>query len=139
MRAFQLAMCVAAVFAIAGCATSSVLDADAKDVPADRLHAFQTQSLDRSVRITITRDSGYLGAACNLGVKIDGKLAAGIGASEQAKFFVDPGTHSIVLTAYGHGICRNFSDKGLETTVSVGRDRRYRISTDNSGANISPD
>ncbi|KDR37821.1 hypothetical protein [Caballeronia glathei] len=118
---------VAATTLLSACASSPVLDADAKGVPPSRMLAFQTHTSPRQVRVIIIRDSAFFGSACDLGVKIDGTLAGALGSSERAIFWVEPGDHVLTLSAYSGGLCWTPASKGTETHIKPGQDRRYRI------------
>jgi hypothetical protein len=121
LSALVLSACLAA------CASSPVPDKDTTPVPSDRVFAPQAKSSDDQVKITVTRDSAFVGAGCDVGLKLDGKLVAALGTSEQISFYISPGPHTLVITGYGHGLCTNFADKGIETFVRANEPRRYRI------------
>ena len=133
---FKIACICVAV--LSGCATDRVADSDAAPVPQNRLFAFQVQSENNGQAI-VTRDSGFTGSGCNVGLKIDGSLSAAFGTSEQARFDVPAGTHVFALTAYGHGLCRNMADRSIETVISRSQVKRYRISSSGTEFSINPE
>jgi hypothetical protein len=122
---YVAAACI--IGALCGCASSPVADKDALPVPPDRIFAIPARQTADQVQITVTRDSGLVAGGCNIGLMVDGSLAAALGTSEQISFFLSPGSHVLTLTAYGHGLCRDLADIGLETVLRPHEPRRYRI------------
>jgi len=74
--------------------------------PADRLLAFQEQ-IDGYAHMVVTRDKGFVGSGCYIGVVIAGKLAARLGPSETADFYVPADTTDMaaVPDPKGRGLC----------------------------------
>jgi len=94
---------------LSGCgsiATNHVSEADAKRVPAERLLALQ-QPGDNLVRFSVTRESGFQGGGCYVGLEIDRMLVARFDTSEIAWFHVSPGPHEFAVTRdpQGRGLC----------------------------------
>lgn len=134
-----LATTCAAVLGLLGCASSPVSDSEALAVPAERIEAFKTPREGATSTIIVTRDGGLQARGCNIGVKIDGIMAAGIGAAEQVRLFVEPGTHVLSITPYGRGLYAHAAvDQAIETTTKPDQARRYRITYD-AAFNIRPE
>jgi hypothetical protein len=123
----SLMLCV-----LSGCATSEVSVETAKQVPDDRF--FIKNNIDGNAVITIIRDSGFLGSACNINVFIDEELAATLDVSEKATFNVNAGEIFLGLQLTGNGLCINSSLRQLETSIKKGQHKTYRIALDPSGS-----
>jgi hypothetical protein len=93
MRLFLVA---AAVILGVGCATTPVPSSDATPVPPERIRApeFARSEAGRAL-LVVTRDKGLRASACTIGVHIDGTLVVDLRPSEQARLFVDEGTHLV--------------------------------------------
>ncbi|MCU7998096.1 MULTISPECIES: hypothetical protein [unclassified Shewanella] len=119
-----------ALFMLGGCATSAVNIDIAKEVPEERLFVKNT---DGNATITIIRDSGLLGSACNINVFINEDLAATLGTSEKAVFKVKAGDLYLGAQFSGNGLCVNSSIRNLETSIKQGQHKTYRVYSDPSG------
>ncbi|QSI76821.1 hypothetical protein [Niveibacterium microcysteis] len=123
------------VIALSGCAgtfsTNPVQVRSAKPVPAERLLAFQ-EVVDGTVKVTVTRDSGFLASGCFVGLALNGELAARFDPEESAVFYVKPGvaTMSAIPDPQGRGLCGAGGwDPVIEqNTVEPGRPNLFRIS-----------
>jgi hypothetical protein len=118
-----------AVFLV-GCATSPIPAEKAARVPSERVFKFQSKSASESGSILVTRDTGFMGAGCFLGLYIDGVLAAKFDPGESASFFVPVGERLVgVGGASGAGLCALGDGKMRETTAVFrgGEVKRYRI------------
>lgn len=140
MKNLYLAACF---LGLAGCVmpTKQPASSEIRQVPTDRLLAFQEQSATMG-GIVITRDVGMVGGACFLGVLIDGTLAGKLDTGERASFYLPPGPHLIAPTWIdGRGLCGAFySEKSAsarrrttEITTSSGGRKNYRIHTNTDG------
>ena len=78
------------------CATSPVSPENARNVPADRI--YQTDLLvsegSRTIPVTITRDTAFVGSAVNYILKIDGKRVAAFATGETLKIYLESGEYS---------------------------------------------
>ncbi|MGI2095497.1 hypothetical protein [Shewanella glacialipiscicola] len=119
------------LFMLAGCATSAVQINAAKQVPEDRL--FIKDNTDGNAVITIIRDSGLLGSACNINVFINDELAATLDVSEKATFNVKAGEIYLGAQFSGNGLCINSSIRNLETSIKQAQHKTYRVYSDPSG------
>ena len=121
-----------ALLALAGCATSPLPAEDADLVPGARLYSFQRAS-DGGAGLTVTRDTGFTGSACNAKLFINGRLAAEIGTGETASFHVPSGDLIVGVQSCASGL------KEREGVLKDGQNKRYRISIDSSmSLDISP-
>ncbi len=122
---------------LGGCATTPVSMSAAKQVPADRLLAFQVATGDKTATVTVIRDEGFIGSGCYNAVHINGVLAARLDVAEFARFYVEPG--EIVLRAgrdpQGAGSCGFASDNWTqrETLLKPGEQKFFRVSIDVNG------
>lgn len=99
-----------------GCTSPVSLD-EATPVPKNRLFLYQdavTQS-----QLFITRDKGFYGAACNINLYIDGKLAAKFATSEKAYFYIESGEHILGVSS----ACGSTID---ETPIILKPSEQYR-------------
>jgi len=99
-------------------------------VPAERLLAYQDKKAGY-LPLIVTRDEGYLGSACYIGLEVNGTLAARLDLSETATFYAPPGelTLSAVGDSAGSGLCFLSWQKVIEHyTLQPGEPNLYRIS-----------
>lgn len=131
-----------AFIAMAGCTTSQVPADKAMLVPADRVLAFASKPDAPHGTIIVTRDTGFIGGACYVGILIDGKFSARIDTGEVVSLYVPTGEHLVGLAkdersggACGWGELR----KEQSTVLSEGQVKRFRIGGDtNVGLDIRP-
>jgi hypothetical protein len=125
---------------LAACATHPPRPGEIRPVPADRTIAFQAPS-DGDATIVVTRDKGFAGSGCYLGVFIDAKESARLGTGERATFHVPNGHHVVGTWPSGAALCsyRNGKDR-IETdgSVKAGEVRKYRIQMGNGGLTLTP-
>jgi len=118
------------LFMLVGCATSAVNIDIAKEVPDERLFIKNTEG---NATITIIRDSGLLGSACNINVFINDELAATLDVSEKATFNVKEGEIYLGAQFSGNGLCINTSIRNLETSIKQAQHKTFRVYSDPSG------
>ena len=118
------------LFMLCGCATSAVNIDIAKEVPDERLFVKNTEG---NATITIIRDSGLLGSACNINVFINDELAATLDVSEKATFNVKAGEIYLGAQFSGNGLCINTSIRNLETSIKQAQHKTFRVYSDPSG------
>lgn len=122
---------------LGGCATTPVSMSAAKQVPTDRLLAFQVATGDKTATVTVIRDEGFIGSACYYTVHLNKILAARLDVAEFARFYVEPG--EIVLRAgrdsQGGGLCSVQLDNWTqrETLLKPGEQKFFRLSIDANG------
>ena len=116
---------------LAGCASSPVPHSETILVPSSRVLAPELLSERQgAAKITIKRDSGFIGSACTYRVFIDGRPVAQLRTGERVDFFVDPGQH--ILGTYGEGFCGGGTAE-VETSVGAGQWKSYRIASGQDG------
>ncbi|WP_315136859.1 hypothetical protein [Achromobacter marplatensis] len=76
---------------LAGCSTTPVSADKAAPVPPERLYAFQTPPAGDFGTAVVTRDSGFVGSACYVVLKINGTKAAAFGTAETATLYMPAG------------------------------------------------
>ncbi|WP_126965782.1 hypothetical protein [Xanthomonas arboricola] len=115
-------------------------------VPSERLFDFGAQAAPTG-SIAVTRDVGLVGAACYLGLYVDGKPAAHFETGERAVIGLSVGRHVITSRSVGgRGLCGANSEErqvarshSIEIFVEAGQMRSYRIHTRLEGeATIEP-
>lgn len=91
---------------------------------------YSTATTDSGL-ITVTRDSGIVGAACAAKLSIDNKVVANLKPSDSVKLNVPSGRHILSFDTRG-GLCPSVSD-AVEVTLNKGDDKKYRIRADTNG------
>lgn len=127
-----------AVALLAGCASSAIPVNQAEPVPRDELYAFQSKPAGESGKVTVVRDSGAVGAGCDIVVYVDGRKAAKIGTGQRASFYLPAGTPSLGVGLAGSGLCVGAAIRTISATVQAGKESLYRISGDTTGFYIGP-
>lgn len=117
--------------AFAGCATKPVSYTEAEPVPSSRVLAPELlRARPDAARITVKRDSGFMGSACAFRVFVDGRPVVELRSSERVDIYVDPGQH--ILGTYATGICGGGTAE-VEATVGAGQWKSYRIASGQEG------
>jgi len=127
------------MFCANGCASIPVPISEAKQVPPDRILAFQTPTSDKNAVLTMIRDQGMPGSGCYYAVSINGILAARLAPTEFARLYTEPGE---ILIRYGRdpqgkGLCGSF--EGIdnwtqrETFLKPGEQKSFRLTIDGEG------
>lgn len=122
---------------VSGCATSPPSLSDVRQVPRDRLLAYQDKTEKTTASITVIRDSGFIGGGCFYALSIDGRLAARLDTAEMAKFYVEPGELLLKSSSdpEGKGLCGAFPDEFTqrETILRPNEIKTFRLSIDANG------
>lgn len=128
-----------ALLVLAGCATSPVPIAKARSAPADRVLAYQSEQVE-SGKITVVRDSGFLGAGCYATIFLNGERVAKIDTEEKATFILPPGEWVIGAALEGSGLCgANEKRTEAETTLKQGQVKSFRVfSSPDAGLDVRP-
>lgn len=120
--------------------TNPVSSTVADQVPFDRILSYQEKT-PNSFLITVTRDEGFMGSGCFLGLEIEGVLAGRFGREETATFSVPTSTPRIrvIPDPLGGGLCalatwnpveENYQLKATQDNyfrISLGGSRRPRL------------
>lgn len=113
---------------LAACSTSPVSELNARPAQPDHVFAYQTASGAHG-DITITRDSGMMGAGCLLSVFVNGTEAAKLGTSEKVTLQLAPGRWNLG-TGYTATICGGASSRrAVQVVVEAGDHLHYRLAT----------
>lgn len=123
---------------LAGCTTSAISVQQAEPVPSDELYAYQSRSSSSSGALTVVRDSGALGAGCDIVVYVDGRKSAKVGPGQRATFYLPPGHPNLGIGLAGSGLCGGMAVRSITGSVEAGKETVYRISGDMSGVYIGP-
>lgn len=119
-----------AIVLISGCATTPISSEQADPVPGDRQVRYRSPA-PNTVPITITRDSGFISAACATKVFVNGELAAYVRAGERVTLNIPAG--EVIIGAQPDGICAG----GLVETQAIlqpARHIQFRIGYDHNGS-----
>jgi hypothetical protein len=129
-----------AVLGLAGCATHAPRPSEIREAPTDRVFAFHGAAAGDAT-LVVTRDMGFAGSGCYMGVFVDGKEAAKLGTGERVTLHVPAGHHVLGTWQSGKALCsyRNGKDR-RETDASVASNetRKFRILLDASSLQIEP-
>jgi hypothetical protein len=123
---------VIAVLICAGCAgavRTAPGQSDNKNVPPDRILAFQEKK-PGTARVVITRDEGLLGSGCYLGVKAGETVLGRFDVGETAEFYLPPGgiDMAVVPDPDGKALCGAGPVVVERQSVNAETINRFRIS-----------
>jgi len=86
--------------------------------------------------VTITRDSGMMGAGCLLSVYVNGTEAAKLATSEKVTLQLTPGRWNLGA-GYTSAICGGASSRrAVQVVVEAGDHLHYRLATTQDDLNI---
>jgi len=128
----------AALLAMAGCATSSIPLSEATPVPADEIYAFTGAGGSDTARLTVFRDTGFVGAGCDVVFYIDGQRVAKVGPGQKASFNVPSGELNLGTGLAESGLCAGAAIKTIPATLKAGATKTFRISGDMQGFYLGP-
>jgi hypothetical protein len=128
----RLAAALSGLLLLASCSTQPVSTSDAREVKS----AHWSEPQAGSAQLIVKRDSGLMGAACKVGVFVDGQEVASLGTSEKVVLHLTPGKH--MLGARNGTICgKGLAEASVE--LAVGSQTIYRIAIlDAGGILIQP-
>jgi hypothetical protein len=119
------------VLVLAGCATSPVGGSEATPVPAGRLLApTLTQAKPDSVALTVKRDRGMMGGACNVRVFVDGTAIADLSTAEKVVVYVPYGDH--IVSAQPRGVCAGGMSE-VQAVAKPGARLNFRVGYGSNG------
>ncbi|HGK7302436.1 TPA: hypothetical protein ACJ509_000262 [Stenotrophomonas maltophilia] len=108
-----------------------------KDAPAERVFPLE-QVQGPAGTVTVTRDVGFVGGGCYLGVMVDGKIAAHLDRAERLTVQLPEGRHVLTATpVQGRGLCKVLQSeqanasrrRSTEIFVQAGATQPYRLYT----------
>ncbi|MBG4412484.1 hypothetical protein GHV50_07910 [Pseudomonas aeruginosa] len=80
------------------------------------------------------RDSGFIGGGCDMGVYVNGRLAARIATKEMVTFYLPAGSTVIGAGLVGSGLCGvNTDRREREVSLRDGDSLSYRLFTSSNG------
>jgi hypothetical protein len=134
----KIVFLVATLGLLVGCSTSQVNLNNARPIPESEITAFSPKGAP--VTVKVVRDSGFLGSGCDMGVYIDGALAARLGTGESVGLAVPPGNVVVGVAPVGAALCSGGmnSVRATEASVAAGKVKAFRITGDMSGFDIQP-
>ncbi|EJP77028.1 TPA: hypothetical protein ACOENG_002424 [Stenotrophomonas maltophilia] len=106
-----------------------------KDAPTARIFPIGAQG-EPTGTITVTRDVGFVGSGCYMGVMVDGKMAAHLDPAERLSLVLAEGRHVLTATpVQGRGLCgvlqsektNNSRRRSTEINVRAGATQAYRL------------
>ncbi|WP_144958491.1 hypothetical protein [Pseudomonas oryzihabitans] len=125
---------------LAGCASSAIPLEKATSAPPTELFAFQEKTENNRAQLTVMRDGGAIGSACDIAVFVDGIKAANLGSGEKASFWVEQGVRNVSIGWSNVGICTSAlnSLKTLSAETHEGKPVILRASVDMQGIYLNP-
>lgn len=119
------------VFGLSACASTPVAGV-APDVPLARiLDAAWLQPSPSRVPVVVKRDSGAVGASCDMRLYVNAKPVADLRATEKLILQVTPGDHILSINT-PEALCSGRMSE-VKITVRDGEPSTYRISTTADG------
>lgn len=113
---------------LVGCSTSAVPTDRAKQVGADKVYSYQATPSTPYGTLTVVRDSGFISSGCDMGIYVDGKLAAKLGTKERVTFKIPAGEVVLGAGVIGSGLCGTAADRReREVTLNPGQSKNYRV------------
>lgn len=130
MRLMMRASILVGGLVLQACSTTPISSSEATPVPSERRFVEPVQGCDTCGTVALTRDAGFMGAACSVTAHFDGRKIAELKPGESVSFPAQPGQH--VLEAEP-GFC---AGNRVGTTVLVESRRKftYRIGRDHNGS-----
>lgn len=122
---------------LAGCATYITPLEHAKPVSNDKLYWYQSGLSGPSGKLTVVRDSGVPGSACDVDVYIQGRKSATIQPGELASFYLPVGHQNLAIALAKAGLCSG-TVQSISVIVQNGQESMYRVSGDIDGTHIGP-
>jgi Protein of unknown function (DUF2846). len=140
---YRIAIAFTIAGLVSGCSSTPVDQSSAKQVPAARSFAHQSD-VPGGATLIISRDNGFWASGgCMATVLVDGKKAARIDTGEVVRFKLKPGRHIVGIAGDddGQGLCAmqiGQPVKEIATDVATGEVQKFRISGTQNGTDIRP-
>jgi hypothetical protein len=132
-RPAQAAFAAVVVLVCSACTmfvkTEAVVPSRAKQVPENRLYAYQSPFAG-AAKVTFTRDEGVMGGACFIAIEVGGKVIASFDPGETATFYMRPGVveMAVVPGPESRGLCAlNPEMDRAERSLSANSENRFRL------------
>lgn len=127
-----------AIAAIAGCSSNAINLKQTTPASPEEVYAYQAKPSGPSGRVTVMREGGVYGAACDVVVYVNDKRAAKLGTSERATFYLPVGKASLGVGLTDAGLCGGAEVRTIPADVPLNGEKLYRISSDINGWLITP-
>lgn len=128
-----------AVAVLAGCSSNAINVNQTTPAPTDEVYAFQAKPSGPSGKVTVMREGGAYGAACDVVVYVNEKRAAKLGTSERVTFNLPVGNATLGVGLTDSGLCGGAEVRTIAAPVSLNAEKIYRISSDINGWVIAPE
>ena len=127
-----------ALATFAGCSSNAITIKQTTPASSDELYAFQSKPSGPGGRLTVMREGGVYGAACDVVVYVNGTPAAKLGTSERATFNLPVGSASLGVGLTNSGLCGGAEIRTIPADVPLNGEKLFRISSDINGWLITP-
>jgi len=132
MKKIAVLACATMLVGVFGCAfgTKPIPTSEALMVPDKRIHDKQLVTSKTGFgTVVVKRDSGIMGAICNVEVFVDGNLSAELASKEKIIFYLSEGSH--MLGVLPSPACRGALIE-IEARVTKDRPLTFRIGWSNA-------
>lgn len=120
------------ILALTACATTAVLPQNAKQAPSSRVFLYQKNE-GNTAKLTVVRDSGYLGSGCFSAVYLNNKKAAILEPGEKATFNLPAGEWNVATKGEGKMCISDVIPTGRDFMLSSEQIKAVRLFADPSG------
>jgi hypothetical protein len=107
---------------LGGCATTATRIDKTKNVPHDRILAYQIHDETHPCKLTVIRDQGFLGGGCYIYLYIDGTLSTKVDVGEIVSFYLSEGEHLLKVNQDGLGLCALNSSFWIQREIFLKKD-----------------
>ena len=127
----QCLLIIATLLSIGGCATRPVSNAEAVNVPMERIvDSRYLQNAPNTGQVTVKRDSGFGGSACSSRIFVNAKPVADLRTSEKVVLYLPEGEY--VISAWPNSICGGGMSE-VRATVKSGGELNFRVGYGSNG------
>lgn len=123
---------------LAGCSSNAITLRETTPAPTDEVYAFQAKPSVPSGRLTVMREGGVYGAACDVVIYVNDKRAAKLGTSERATFNLPVGNATLGVGLTDSGLCGGAEIRTIPAQVPLDGEKLFRVSSDINGWLITP-
>jgi len=137
----KLIAAACAAVLLTGCATAPVSPDVAKQVPPERVFAYQQSASPSDGTLLLIRDSGALGSGCRVVIYIDDVQAASFSTSEKASLNIPAGRHILASGPTGNGLCgmgkgKDSMKRSIAVDIKAQHTSVYRIAVGMGGDGV---
>ena len=132
MRILPTLAVAAVAVSLVGCSSTPTPVAERRSVQASSILAPELlrPSADRTCRVTLTRDRGFVAGGVSITAFLDGKPVARLGTGDSIAIYAAPGRHYLGAR-YRWGIGDAPAER--ECTLTAGQPTSWRLTVDNDG------